>query len=72
MDPRVRARDLLQKQSISFEKLWLLYWSNGGDAGPVEFDAFIHGIDLLTQFDWTCSTVPCATYPGDESLPPVG
>lgn len=40
-DPRQRARVLLDRDSITLEKLWIRYWAEGGNADPLELDAYI-------------------------------
>lgn len=51
MDPRLLARELLEHRKLSVMELWLYYWGNGGNAGEMEFDAFIHGIEGLAPVD---------------------
>jgi hypothetical protein len=51
MDARVRAKNLLNEQSIALYDLWLTYWSYGGNAGTVEFEAFIYGALKLPEVD---------------------
>ncbi|WP_369745661.1 hypothetical protein [Paenarthrobacter sp. AMU7] len=41
-DPRERARDLLEQDSITLERLWIKYWGEGGTADPLELDAYVH------------------------------
>ncbi|MBT2588415.1 hypothetical protein [Arthrobacter sp. ISL-95] len=42
-DPRQRARDLLEHDSsITLERLWIKYWAEGGNADPLELDAYVH------------------------------
>lgn len=41
-DPRQRARDLLEQDSITLEQLWIKYWAEGGNALPLELDAYVH------------------------------
>ena len=45
--PRQEARGLLESGELSLLHLWVLYWGEGGRAGEVELEAFIHGIPLL-------------------------
>lgn len=40
-DPRQRARDLLEQDNITLEQLWLKYWGEGGNAQPMELDAYV-------------------------------
>lgn len=42
-DPRHAARNLLGAKAISLDLLWLRYWAQGGTAGVLEFDAYVHG-----------------------------
>lgn len=51
MDPRRLARALLEQDVISLTELWLYYWRNGGDAGEMELEAFINGIEVLPPLD---------------------
>jgi hypothetical protein len=41
-DPRQRARDLLEQDSITLERLWVKYWAEGGNADRLELDAYVH------------------------------
>jgi len=41
-DPRQTARNLLRRNSVTLELLWLRYWAEGGDATAFEFDAYLH------------------------------
>lgn len=51
MDARSRARDLVATSEMSLEKIWLAYFSVGGNAGLFEMEAFIYGVDVLGQID---------------------
>ncbi|MDR6989261.1 hypothetical protein J2Y66_003776 [Paenarthrobacter nitroguajacolicus] len=41
-DPRQRARDLLEQDSITLDRLWIKYWAEGGNADLLELDAYVH------------------------------
>lgn len=41
-DPRQSARNLLNRDTISLEDLWIRYWGQGGNASPLELDAYVH------------------------------
>lgn len=45
------AYDLVENGEVSLLHLWLLYWGEGGNAGEVELEAYIHGIPLLDGFE---------------------
>lgn len=46
-DPRPAALTLIGSGDFSVEDLWRQYRSNGGKAGALELEAFIHDIPLL-------------------------
>jgi len=50
-DPRHAAGNLLGTRTISLDLLWLRYWAQGGTAGVLEFDAYIHGALQPEQFE---------------------
>lgn len=58
MDARIRAKSLLEGQSVALYDLWLTYWSSGGNAGILEFEAFIYGVLIPTEMD--ISLLECA------------
>ncbi|MFC8523938.1 MULTISPECIES: hypothetical protein [Micrococcaceae] len=35
---------MLQQNTASIEQLWLRYYANGGNADPLEFEAYIYGL----------------------------
>lgn len=41
-DPRQSARFLLDENTITLEWLWIKYWAEGGNATPLELDAYVH------------------------------
>jgi hypothetical protein len=43
-DPRLTARKLIEQDSRYLRELWLSYWSNGGEAQLLEFEAYVHGV----------------------------
>ncbi|MCY1199390.1 hypothetical protein D9M72_107920 [compost metagenome] len=51
IDPHTLARELLERHVLSLGELWLYYWRNGGNAGEMELDAFIYGIEVLAPLD---------------------
>ncbi|MBT2588372.1 hypothetical protein [Arthrobacter sp. ISL-95] len=50
-DPRHTARNLIEQQAVSLDRLWVWYWAEGGNAPTFEFDAFLHEALLLHPFD---------------------
>ncbi|WP_284976984.1 hypothetical protein [Arthrobacter sp. efr-133-TYG-104] len=50
-DPLQTARTRVQKHDISFDDLWAWYWANGGSAEPVDFDAYLFGLERRDPFD---------------------
>ncbi len=62
-NPQQQAKALLASGDLCLLELWFLYWGQGGNAGPLELDAFIHGIPLLAQNDtailgWALEMLP--------------
>ncbi|WP_416405536.1 hypothetical protein [Arthrobacter sp. LFS091] len=56
-DPRQKARDLLEHDNVTLERLWIKYWSEGGTADRLELDAYVHEALKphpfeLTLLDW--------------------
>lgn len=43
-DPRFAAWALVQCSAASVEDLWMRYFAKGGDADPVEFEAYLYGL----------------------------
>ena len=41
-DPRRSARNLLRRDTVTIERLWMSYWAEGGSAGLLELDAYVH------------------------------
>ncbi|MFK4637257.1 hypothetical protein [Paenarthrobacter histidinolovorans] len=41
-DPRQSARNLLQLDTVTIERLWIRYWAEGGSADLLELDAYVH------------------------------
>ncbi|MCA4135173.1 hypothetical protein [Arthrobacter sp. M4] len=50
-DPQVMARDLLRTTEMTLMGLWLRFWGYGGQAGYMEFDAYIHGVGSMSPGD---------------------
>ena len=50
-DPRSAALALLQERRASVDEIWLRYWANGGNTGPVEFEAYLYGLLEPAEFD---------------------
>jgi hypothetical protein len=42
---------MLQQNTASIEQLWLRYYANGGNADPLEFEAYIYGLLLPDDLD---------------------
>lgn len=43
-DPWLAALALVQCRAASIEDLWMRYFAKGGDAGSVEFEAYLYGL----------------------------
>jgi hypothetical protein len=43
-DPRQTALEMVQQDKTSIADLWLRYFANGGNADPVDFEAYLHGL----------------------------
>jgi len=50
-DPREKALEMVQQDQISIDSLWLRYFANGGDAGPLDFEAYVYGLLDLAGSD---------------------
>ncbi|MEE9098381.1 hypothetical protein [Pseudarthrobacter phenanthrenivorans] len=50
-DPRETARGMVQQDHVSIDCLWLRYFANGGDADPLDFEAYIYGLLELDEYD---------------------
>lgn len=37
-----RVRELLKKDTVTIERIWLRSWGHGGNVTEFEFDAYIH------------------------------
>jgi len=51
--PHTHQRELVQALShaeLNVNELWLRYFALGGDAGPTEVDAYVHGLMPFSQF----------------------
>lgn len=67
-DPRLTALNLIQQDKNYLDELWLKYWANGGSAGSVEFEAYLHGLTQPDSFDlqilhWAIDEVRAAAHP---------
>lgn len=51
LDPRTRAQVLVHDDNDALHLLWAWYWGNGGDAGLMEFDAYLYELLVLDSFD---------------------
>jgi hypothetical protein len=51
LDPRTQAQVLVRDDNVSLRLLWAWYRGNGGDAGLVEFDAYLYELISLDAFD---------------------
>ena len=51
LDPRTQAQVLVHDDKDALHTLWTWYWGNGGDAGIVEFDAYLCELIVLDSFD---------------------
>lgn len=52
-DPRQTARDLIEQNDITLERLWASYWGNGGSAAITDLDAYIYEAKNPPQFELT-------------------
>jgi hypothetical protein len=50
-DLRHTARVLLRRTDLGLIDLWILYWNQGGNCHPFEFDAFIYDALPAAWFD---------------------
>jgi hypothetical protein len=50
-DLRQAARMFLEREDVSLLDLWIFYWNHGGRCHPFEFDAYVHGVLLVSWFD---------------------
>lgn len=68
-DPRLTALNLIRQDRKYLDELWLKYWAEGGSAGSVEFEAYLHGLTQRDGFDlqilrWAIDDVTAASHPG--------
>lgn len=42
---------MVQQDRTSIENLWLRYFANGGNAGPLDFEAYIYGLLDPDEYD---------------------
>jgi len=50
-DPRGTALGMVQQDHVSIDCLWLRYFANGGDADPLDFEAYVYGLLELDEYD---------------------
>lgn len=50
-DPRQAALDLVQRDQASIDMIWLSYFANGGNADPLDFEAYIYGLLDPDEYD---------------------
>ncbi|MFE4541026.1 hypothetical protein [Arthrobacter sp. NPDC056727] len=67
-DPRLTALNLIQQDKNYLDELWLKYWAQGGSAGSVEFEAYLHGLSQRDSYDlqilrWAIDDISCAAHP---------
>lgn len=51
LDPRPQAQVLVCNDDVALRILWSWYWGNGGNAGLVEFHAYLYELIALEAFD---------------------
>jgi len=42
---------MVQQDKTSIDHLWLRYFANGGNADPVDFEAYLHGLLDADEYD---------------------
>jgi hypothetical protein len=47
-----------QHARLPVSQLWLRYFALGGDAQPLDVDAYLHGLAELPPHNGTCSLTP--------------
>lgn len=50
-DPRQTALEMVRQDKTSIDDLWIRYFANGGNADPVDFEAYIHGLLDADEYD---------------------
>lgn len=50
-DPRLAALNLIGQDKNYLDDLWLKYWAQGGSAGSIEFEAYLHRLTPPDSFD---------------------
>ena len=50
-DPRREALEMVQQDKTSIDLLWLRYFANGGNAEPLDFEAYIYGLLDPDEYD---------------------
>lgn len=50
-DPRRTVLNLIDLGGWTVQDVWVMYWSQGGEAEQFEFDAYLHGAYELAPFD---------------------
>ncbi|MDJ1114250.1 hypothetical protein [Microbacterium dauci] len=48
---RRRTRSLLTEGSITPDDLWIAFYAVGGTAGPLELEAYVHGLMQISMID---------------------
>ncbi|WP_258805714.1 hypothetical protein [Pseudarthrobacter sp. NS4] len=51
LDPRMLAQVLVRDDNVSLRLLWAWYRGNGGNAGLMEFEAYLYELTSLDAFD---------------------
>lgn len=67
-DPRLTALKLIRQDKTYLDELWLKYWAQGGSAGSVEFEAYLHGLTQPDSYDlqilrWVIDDTSSAAHP---------
>ena len=50
-DPRQTALEMVQQDKTSIDDLRIRYFANGGNADPVDFEAYIHCLLDADEYD---------------------
>lgn len=50
-NPRQIARDLIERNTFTLDRLWLSYWSQGGSATKFELDAYLYEVKDLPELE---------------------
>jgi hypothetical protein len=67
-DPRLTALNFIRQDKNYLDELWLKYWAQGGSAGSVEFEAYLHGLTQRDSYDlqilrWAIDDISSAAHP---------